>query len=120
MQTSPQRSVSLMFLLSAQAFLVLLYTVYVACYHGMDLFPIFVDNIIGMNWSGQFNLDFSCYLLLSGVWIVWRNNYKPFSLLLALCATIIGIICFAPYVVYLLVVEKGNVVKVLIGERVYA
>jgi hypothetical protein len=55
--------------------------------------------------------------MLSGIWIVWRNKFAPVSILVAVVAMIIGIMAFAPYLLYLLITEKGDLKKVLLGER---
>lgn len=100
-----------------QTIIVSVYTVIAFKNEGADLFSIFLSNIQSLTWNGQFNLDFSAYLMLSGLWIVWRNNYNPFSIFFGIIASIVGIIVFAPYLLYLLWVEKGNLKKVLIGDR---
>ncbi|WP_020599242.1 hypothetical protein [Spirosoma panaciterrae] len=104
-------------LLIAQTVLLLIYTVLTLKDHGSDILGLFLSDIQAVNWNGQFNLDFSCYLLLSGLWIMWRNKFATPSLVLALVAAIIGIMLFAPYLLYLIVTEKGNLKNVLLGTR---
>jgi hypothetical protein len=84
---------------------------------GAGLFQVFIGNIRAGGWNGQFNADFTCYLVLSGLWLMWRNHFRPPAILLGLAAAILGIILFAPYLVFLLYREKGNLVKVLVGDR---
>lgn len=84
---------------------------------GAGLFQVFISNIRAGGWNGQFNADFTCYLVLSGLWLMWRNHFRPSAILLGLAAAILGIILFAPYMVFLLYREKGNLVKVLVGDR---
>ena len=62
-------------------------------------------------------LDFSSYLILSGLWVMWRNKFSPKSILTAIIAMIVGIMVFAPYLLYLVIKENGDIKKVLIGER---
>ncbi len=104
-------------LLIVQTLALVIYTYYAIQHEGWDLFNIFLNDIFSLNWSGQFNLDFTCYLLLSGIWIMWRNEFTGSSILIAIVAMIIGIMVFAPYVLYLLSVEKGNLNRVLSGNR---
>jgi hypothetical protein len=104
-------------LLVIQTIAVLLYTVFSVKNEGWSLFSIFTNNITSLNWNGQFNLDFSCYLTLSGIWIMWRNKFSASSIIFAVIAMIIGIIVFAPYLLILLIKEKGDLKKVLIGVR---
>lgn len=104
-------------LLIAQTIALLVYTFFAFQNEGADLFQIFIANIASMTWNGQFNLDFSCYLILSGVWIIWRNKCNSTSILVGLTAMILGIIVFAPYVLYILKKENGDLNKLLIGNR---
>lgn len=94
-----------------------IYTFFVFKSEGSDLFNVFTKNIFSMNWSGQFNLDFVCYLILSGIWIVWRNKFNFKSVLTGLLAMILGIIFFAPYLLWLTKKENGNIKHILIGDR---
>lgn len=103
-------------LLMVQTIVVLGYTILAFKSEGANLLDVFLTNIKSLNWNGQFNLDFSCYLTLSGLWIVWRNQYSFSSILIALFAATIGIIFFAPYLIYLLIIEKGDLKKVLVGN----
>lgn len=100
-----------------QAITLFIYTGITIKNEGWTLFDIFIHNIRVCNWNGQFNLDFSCYLTLSGLWIIWRNKGSISSILLAVTAMIIGIIVFAPYLFYLLTKEKGDLKKVLLGKH---
>ena len=104
-------------LLVIQTLALLAYTMYVADGEGWGLFQVFTGNITAFNWDGQFNLDFSCYLTLSGLWIMWRNKFSGSSIAIAVIAMIIGIMVFAPYLLYLLMIEKDELKKVLVGER---
>lgn len=110
---------SLVFIVS-----LLLITVVVAAYtfitisqFGPNFLIPALQNLNSLNWSGQFTLDFSAYLFLSAVWVFWRNHHRTNAAILALCAGIFGILFFAPYLIYLLFTEKGDVTKVLVGKR---
>jgi hypothetical protein len=104
-------------LLIIQTITLLVYTSFAIRNEGWTLFTIFTSNITALNWNGQFNLDFSCYLALSGIWIMWRNKFSVSSIIFAVIAMIIGIIIFAPYLLYLLTKEKGDLRKVLLGGK---
>ena len=45
------------------------YTALVVAHHGANLLPVFFGDIASLTWPGQFNLDFLCMLLLSGLWV---------------------------------------------------
>lgn len=104
-------------LLISQTVALLIYTFFAFQNEGANLFQVFISNITSLTWNGQFNLDFSCYLALSGLWIMWRNKFNLRYVLFGLAAMILGIILFAPYVLYLLSTENGDIKKTLIGER---
>lgn len=104
-------------LLIIQTVVVFVYTIWAFKNEGANLFDIFSSNIQSLTWNGQFNLDFSCYLTLSGLWIMWRNKFASSSIVFGIVAMILGIIVFAPYILYLYTKESGNLKKLLIGDR---
>lgn len=107
----------LVLLLLAQTLGLLLYTVVAATNEGVNLVPYFLSNIQALGWSGQFNLDFSCYLLLSGLWVLWRHRFSTMGWLLAPVVTVLGIVAFAPYLIYLLWRSQGDMSEVLLGQQ---
>lgn len=104
-------------LLIAQTIGLLTYTLFAFKTEGANLFRVFSNNVFLLNWSGQFNLDFLCYLTLSGIWIMWRNKFKTTSILLGVLAMVIGIVLFAPYLLWLINKENGDLKRVIIGNR---
>ena len=73
------------------------YTVPVVINHGFGLFGVFFGDIGQMAWPGQFNFDFLGFLVLSGTWMAWRNNFSPFGLLLGVGGIVGGIPLLATY-----------------------
>lgn len=67
------------------------------------------------NWNAQFLTDFTCYLLLSGIWIMWRHGFTPQAISGGLLAMVLGFLVFAPYLLFLLLRSKGDVHWVLTG-----
>lgn len=104
-------------LLIVQTIGLLTYTYFAFQTEGANLFSFFFNNVLSLNWSGQFNLDFLCYLTLSGFWIMWRNKFTNKSILLGLAAMVLGIVLFAPYLLWLTNKENGDIKRVLIGDR---
>lgn len=104
-------------LLIVQTIGLLTYTYFAFQTEGADLFSVFINNVLSLNWSGQFNLDFLCYLTLSGFWIMWRNKFTNESILLGLVAMVLGIVLFAPYLLWLTNKENGDIKRILIGDR---
>lgn len=104
-------------LLIVQAVGLMVYTYLAYLQEGANLFKAFMGNMAALNWSGQFNLDFLCYLLLSGLWIMWRNKFNGKGILFAIGAMILGILFFAPYLLWLIQQENANLKRVFIGDR---
>ncbi len=104
-------------LLVVQTLGLLAYTFIAFQTEGANLFNVFLANIKSMTWAGQFNLDFLCYLTLSGLWIMWRNKFSGKSILIGIVAMILGIVFFAPYLLWAFYKEKGDFKRVLVGER---
>lgn len=104
-------------LLVLQTLGVLAYTIYVGTNDGWNFAQIALSNIHSLGWNGQFTLDFSCYLVLSGCWIAWRQQFSLPAVVIASVAAVLGIVVFAPYVLYLLKQERGDLRKVLLGKH---
>jgi uncharacterized membrane protein len=104
-------------LLLAQTLALVCYTALTFHNEGAGLFQVFLSNVAALGWNGQFNLDFSCYLTLSGLWIMWRNKFSSLSIAGGIAAAILGIIVFAPYLLYVLFKEEGDLKKMLLGDR---
>lgn len=112
-----RNNIALKLLLLLQTLIVLAYTLVVINVSGLNLFKEFFSDIMNQGWSGQFNLDFSSYLILSGLWIMWRNKFAYKSIFAGIAAMILGIVFFAPYLLYLITKEKGDLCKVLTGRN---
>ncbi|MCE1190279.1 MAG: hypothetical protein LWX56_14215 [Ignavibacteria bacterium] len=95
----------------------LVYTLMVIKFEGMNFVPVFIHNISQFSWSGQFNLDFSFYLVLSAIWIIWRNGPGVKSFILAIAALAGGTLFFSLYLAYVIIAEKGDLARVVTGER---
>lgn len=104
-------------LLIIQTLGLLIYTIIAIQNDGFSFLERAIEFAMSMTWMGQFALDFQCYLMLSALWVAWRNKFSMKASLLAVIALILGIVVFAPYLLYLLREEKGNLKKVLIGDR---
>lgn len=95
---------------------IVIITIVVGINHGWDLFSIFVGEILALTWSGQFNFDFWCFLVLSGIWVAWRNNFTPGAIVLGLVAHVGGIMFLAPYLLFLTYSCNGDMKVILLGE----
>ncbi len=105
-----------LFLLSMLA-TVALYTGVVISRHGLDLLPVFFGDMAAMGWPGQFNLDFMCMLLLSGLWVAWRHRFRTAGIVLGLCAVFGGSLFLS---IYLLVESHrcgGDTRSLLLGSN---
>jgi hypothetical protein len=104
-------------LLIIQTLGLLIYTIVAIQNDGGNFLARALEFATSLTWMGQFALDFQCYLILSALWIAWRNKFSINSIGIAIVAMILGIIVFAPYLLYLLSKESGNLKRVLIGNR---
>lgn len=93
------------------------YTVMVISHAGWNLFPAFFGDVAKAEWAGQFDLDFSCYLLLSGSWIAWRHRFTPTGIVLGLLGAVGGTLVLGPYVLVESFRAKGEVRALLLGDR---
>lgn len=99
-------------------FLVILgYTLVVGAALGWNLVPAFFAAIGAMTWQGQFNVDFSCFLILSGLWTAWRNNFSPLGLVLAPVASFGGALFLSVYLLILSVQTNGDMAALLLGTK---
>ncbi|MBA3010008.1 MAG: hypothetical protein FP812_07205 [Desulfobacula sp.] len=84
--------------------------------HGWNLLPIFFGDIASLTWSGQFNFDFMCFLMLSGLWLAWRHDFSPGGLLLGLIGVFGGIMLLAPYLLWASYKANGDIKVLLLGK----
>jgi hypothetical protein len=117
MENSNDNQLILKGILFLQTIILLVYTAFAVQNEGWGFLQIAATNVGSLTWSGQFALDFACYLMLSGIWIMWRNKFKAQSMILGIAAMILGIVVFAPFVIYLLGKEKGDLRKVILGKQ---
>lgn len=97
---------------------VVLYTIPVLANDGLlALFPTFFGDMAKMGWPGQFNLDFFGFLLLSGLWTAWRNDFSGTGILLAPVAVLGGIPFLTTYLLILSFRSGGDIKAMLLGDR---
>lgn len=94
------------------------YTSVTIAHHGWNLLPVFFGDMAAMGWPGQFNLDFFCFLLLSGLWVAWRGRFRPAALLLGVLAVFGGMLFLSLYLLIVSARAKGDLRAVLLGERI--
>ncbi len=92
------------------------YTAVVTAQHGPDLLPVFLGDIAALGWPGQFNVDFSSFLMLSAVWVAWRHHCSIGGLALALVAAVGGGLFLTSYLLIASWQEKGNMAALLMGK----
>ncbi|MDJ0921498.1 MAG: hypothetical protein QNI84_10235 [Henriciella sp.] len=93
------------------------YTLKAGFGHGWDLGAVFFGDLTAFNWSGQFNFDFLTYLWLSALWLAWRHDFSPLGIVLALIASVGGMLFLAPYLLIVSAQADGDLKTVLLGER---
>ncbi len=84
--------------------------------HGWNLFQIFFGEMLALSWSGQFNFDFTYFLLLSALWVAWRNQYSVKGIILSLIAFVGGIMFLAPYLL-ILSFKSHDIKEILCGKN---
>lgn len=104
-------------ILLALIFLVVVsYTVPVVAQHGLNLFPVFFGDIAKLGWPGQFNVDFSGFLTLSGLWLAWRHHFSPAGLALGVLGFFGGAPVLTAYLFVASLRANGDVATLLLGK----
>lgn len=93
------------------------YTAAVVAHHGVDLFSVFFGDMAKLMWPGQFNLDFMCMLMLSGLWVSYRHRFRPVGLLLGLGALVGGVSFLSVYLLIESFRARGDLGTLLLGQR---
>ncbi len=101
--------------LIAMTVLIAVFTVAAVIDGGVNLFTPFLTPILAFDWQGQFNIDFMCYLALSGIWMAWRGGFTTGSIALGVLAPPLGILFFGPYLLYLIGKLNGDPRQLLLG-----
>lgn len=96
---------------------ILVYTGVTISAHGWNLLPIFFGDMAAMAWPGQFNFDFFTFLLLSGLWTAWRNDFALSGLGLGLVAVLGGMLFLSIYLTVLSFRHHGDVDVMMLGVR---
>jgi len=94
-----------------------LYTFAVITRDGLGLFAVYFADLFAVNWSGQFNLDFACYLMLSGLWLAWRSGFSTNGIVCGLLASILGMLYLVPQMLVLIARSNGDMRALLLGVR---
>ena len=92
------------------------YTGIVIFNHGWNLLPSFFGNMAALNWPGQFNFDFMCFLTLSGLWLAWRHHFSLGGLALGVLGIFGGIMVLAPYLLFTSYKANGDIKILLLGK----
>ncbi len=92
------------------------YTGVASVNHGVNLLPVFFGNMAAMTWSGQFNFDFTCFLVLSGLWLAWCHHFSSGGLALGMLGFFGGILVLAPYLLFASYKTNGNMKEILLGK----
>lgn len=93
-----------------------IYTLVVGAGNGWNLLPLFFSDIVALTWSGQFNLDFTTFLVLSGLWIAWRHGFSAVGVALGVIGLFGGMMFLAPYLLIASYLAKGDAKVLLLGK----
>lgn len=92
------------------------YTIVVIAQHGPNLFPTFFGDMALLGWAGQFNLDFTFMLTLSGLWVAWRHAFSGAGIALGVLAFFGGAMFLTIYLLIVISQAKGEMPTVLLGH----
>jgi hypothetical protein len=92
------------------------FTSVVIANHGWNLLPIFFGDIAAMTWPGQFNFDFLCFLILSGLWLAWRHHFSAGGIVLGVLGLFGGIMFLAPYLLIASFKANGDIKILFLGK----
>ena len=92
------------------------YTGGIIAQYGMNFLPVFFTDISDMTWRGQFNVDFTCFLALSALWVSWRHQFSAAGLALGVAAFFGGMLFLSIYLLIQTGRSGGDVKKLLLGE----
>ncbi|MCB1687850.1 MAG: hypothetical protein KDI33_05170 [Halioglobus sp.] len=93
------------------------YTIITISEHGWSLFPVFFGDMAAMGWPGQFNFDFMCFLILSGLCVSWRHHFSVLGLILGLFAFLGGALFLSAYLFINSYKVNGNLNALLLGTQ---
>ena len=96
---------------------IVVYTLITGLNHGWNLVPVFFGDMIAMTWRGQFNFDFMTFLMLSGLWVAWRNGFTAPAIALAVVAVFFGMLFLSGYLLYLIARTQGDMARILLGVQ---
>jgi len=82
----------------------------------MGLLPVFFGDMAAMGWPGQFNLDFLCMLVLSGLWVAWRHRFSGLGIALGLLACFGGAFFLTAYLFVVSFAARGDMQELLLGK----
>ena len=102
-------------LLAAMFVAITAYTSVTIGRHGWNLLPVFFADMATMAWPGQFNLDFMCFLILSGLWMAWRHEFSPTGLALGLLGFVGGTPVLSAYLFIVSRQADGDWAALLLG-----
>lgn len=92
------------------------YTAVTVANHGWTLVPIFFGDILKMGWPGQFNVDFSCFLILSATWLSWRHHFSGAGLLIGFGGLVLGMLFLSAYLLMVMAKDKPDMAELFMGK----
>jgi len=81
----------------------------------MTAFRIFLIVVLVSIIGYTINFDFMCFLMLSAIWVAWRNHFTAKGLGLAVLAFFGGMFFLSIYLLILSFRSNGNIESVLLG-----
>ena len=95
-----------------------IYTVAVGTNYGWNFWPDYFRILGEWRWPGQFAADFTVFLILTGLWTAWRAHFTGRAIARGRLAMALGTGFIATYLLYLSWRERGDVPRMLVGDRI--
>lgn len=99
------------------ALVMIAYTIVAIRQDGLDFMTPYLIGVISLDWQGHINTDFTFYLLMSALWIAWREGFSPMAFALAGMIGLMGMVLFAPYLLRAIAQSGGNPQRLLLGKN---
>ena len=97
--------------------LLLVYTGITVSNEGWNFYPVYFADVAGFSWRGQFDVDFSCFLILSAVWLMWRHHFSAAGIISAICVSTLGALFLTAYLLVASFNANGDVSEILLGKK---
>lgn len=101
--------------LVASTVLIYAVTLLATASQGINWPAIALNDLVALNWRSQFDTDFLVYLILTAVWIAWREGLTTKGYAFAFLNIFLGGMFGFPYLLWATYQANGDPTLVLLG-----